>query len=190
MSVLDIENELLFKNLTKSLKKFLSASFIKEKKVQSNIKKSVLGYLCHSHWAHVLSPSFLLIIPSWVSVIHLVPRGIGHFSHSDSALGLNTGYINCDAFSMSVLHPDFETVFLIEERITNPGLKSLSKAQHCLLKGEKNLKECLFKTMNSPRQLLVSFLDLRGHDSFPLQTSSSTSVCWLFYNWHTSPHFL
>lgn len=49
VSLLDIVNEFLFKNVTKSIKGHLSASFIKDKKIQSSIKKSVSGYLCHSH---------------------------------------------------------------------------------------------------------------------------------------------
>lgn len=141
VSLLDVVNEFLFKNVTKSLKGHLSASFIKDKKVQSNIKKSVLGYLCHSHWAHVLSPSFLLIIPSWAPVIHLVPGGIGH-----SSLSLNAGSINCDSFNMSVLHPDFwDFVPYRRKGITNPWLKSPSKAQHCLLKRKKILENVFLK---------------------------------------------
>lgn len=48
-SVLDIVNKFLFKNSVKSLKGHLAASFLKDKKILTNIKKSGLGYLCHSH---------------------------------------------------------------------------------------------------------------------------------------------
>lgn len=94
------------------------------------------------------------------------------------------GSINCDFFNMSVLHPDFwYYVSCRRERITNPWLQSLSKAQHCLLKRrrrKKILRNVFLKPWSYPTSLPVSFLDWRGHDSFPLQPSSSMLVCWDF----------
>lgn len=113
VSVWDVVNQFLLKNVAKSLKGHVSASLMKDKKMQRTIKKSVLGYLCHSHCAHVLSPSFLLIIPSWAPAIHLVPGGIGHFSPR-----LNAGSINRDSFNIVCLASRFlETVFLLEEGV-------------------------------------------------------------------------
>lgn len=88
---------------------------------------------------------------------------------------------NCNSFNVSVLHPDFwDYVPCRRKRITNPWLKSLSKAQHCVLKRKKKILEnVFFKTVIIPTSQLVSFLDWRSHNSFPLQPSSML-VCWAF----------
>lgn len=71
----------------------------------------------------------------------------------------------------SVLCPEFwDYVSCRRNRIPNPWLKSLCKAQHCLLQRKKeNPEECLFKAVNIPT-IYHTCLSL---SCFPFQPSSS-----------------
>lgn len=87
----------------------------------------------------------------------------------------------------SVLCPDFwDYVPCRKKRIPNPWLKSLCKAQHCLLQRKKNPGECLFKTVNIPTSLLISlllpFAALFFYDkSVGVFHNQHTSSCFLFF---------